>query len=323
MPRPETGPASPGGGAVPELSPAPVISPTSAPADARRGLLVVALGVLVFTPDALAMRLSELDAFTLAVARGVFGGVVLTLGCWLVYGRGLWRAMRSLGRWGLALVALEAATTVLFTLSVVWTSVANAMLAFAATPMIAALLARAVLGERIAPQTGLAIAATGLGLGLVAAGAWDEGALSLKGIAAGFLSAACIAAFFVILRRLKASSATPVIGPGWLLGALLAAPFAAFEPVAVHQVAWAFASGGIIMPLAITLISWGSRRLPAAETSMLTLLEVVTGPILVWIVLGEDPGAWTLAGGAVVLGALAAHAAWRWRAAPPTTEAAA
>ncbi|SFI65036.1 DMT family transporter [Albimonas pacifica] len=312
----------PGGGAVPELSPAPVLSPEAAPSAAasRRGLLVVALGVLVFTPDALAMRLSGLDGFALASLRGFFGGTVLTLGCLAVFGRGLPRAIRGLGRWGVALLALEAATTVLFTLSIMWTSVANAMLAFAATPMLAALMARAFLGERIPPQTAAAIAATAAGLGLVAAGAWGEGALSLTGIAAGFASAFCIASFFVILRRLKAASATPVIGPGWLLGGLLALPFASFGAPEPAQIGWAFVSGGIVMPAAIALISWGSRRLPAAETSMLTLLEVVTGPILVWIVLGENPGPWTFAGGAVVLSALAAHAAWRWRAASPATE---
>tara|TARA_R110000751_G_scaffold97492_16_gene189674 strand:+ start:820 stop:1758 length:939 start_codon:yes stop_codon:yes gene_type:complete len=308
---------------MPELSPAPVVAPLEAPspAQARRGLLVVALGVLVFTPDALAMRMSGLDAFALATLRGLFGGTVLTLGCLLVFGRGLPRAILGLGRWGLALAALEAATTVLFTVSIMWTSVANAMLAFAATPMLAALMARAFLGERIAPQTAAAIAATAAGLALVAAGAWGEGAASLTGIAAGVLSAFCIASFFVILRRLKAASATPMIGPGWLLGGLIALPFASFGPTEPSQIAWAFASGGIIMPAAIALISWGSRRLPAAETSMLTLLEVVTGPILVWAVLGENPGAWTLAGGAVVLSALAAHAAWRWRAAPAPSPA--
>ena len=35
------------------------------------------------------------------------------------------------------------------------------------------------------------------------------------------------------------------------------------------------------------------------------LLEAVLGPLLVWLVLAEFPGLWTLAGGAVVLGALA------------------
>jgi drug/metabolite transporter (DMT)-like permease len=60
----------------------------------------------------------------------------------------------------------------------------------------------------------------------------------------------------------------------------------------------------------------GARLLPAAQTSLLSLLEVILGPLWVWIAYGEDPGAWVLAGGTIVILALAGHtvldrAAWR------------
>ena len=280
----------------------------------RIGLLAVTLGVLIFTPDALVMRLAGLDPFALAVFRGVFGGSIVLAGCWAVYGRDLLGAIAALGLPGLGLALLEAVSTVLFCLSIAWTTVANAMLAFGATPMLAALLARLLLGERLARATWAAIAATGVGLGIVAAGAWDTGGTSPIGVLAGVASALTIAAFFVMLRRLKASTATPMIGPGWLLGALLALPFAEFGAPTAEQIGWAFVTGGLILPAAITLVSWGSRFLPAGEASMITLLEVVTGPILVWWVLGEVPGAYTFAGGAVVFSALAAHALWKLRA---------
>ena len=44
-------------------------------------------------------------------------------------------------------------------------------------------------------------------------------------------------------------------------------------------------------------------------------------PLLVWAVIGEFPGEWTLAGGAVVLGALLSHSLWRLRRFPPTAPA--
>lgn len=302
----------------------PAASPAPGPsaAETRRGFLLVALGVMVFVPDALVMRLVDIDAFAMAALRGLFGGLVMTLGCLAYYGRALPAAIRALGPWGIALAGLEAASTVLFCLSVAWTTVANAMLAFAATPMLAALIARLALGERIPAQTALAIAATAAGLGVVAFGTWSEGGPGMAGLVAGLLSALTIALFFVLLRVLKANSATPVIGPGWLLGAALALPFATFEPMTTGQWLGAFATGGVILPLAITLVAWGSRSLPAAETSMMTLLEVVSGPVLVWAVLGEFPGAWTLAGGAVVLSALTLHSAWRLRGGRAGREAA-
>ena len=286
------------------------------PLSHRQGLGVAALGVLVFTPDALAMRMVGIDPWALAFFRGVIGGVILLSGCGWAYGAGLFQAIRSTGRWGVLLALLEGASTVLFCLSIAWTSVANAMLAFAATPLLAALMARAFLGERVQPATWAAIGAVGIGLGIVAAGAWGEGGTSIKGVAAGLLSALTIGAFFVLLRRLKAGSAAPLVGVGWLMGAALALPFATFEPMDQTQTVWLFVTGGLILPAAITLVSWGSRFIPAAEASMLTLMEVVTGPLLVWAVLGENPGAATLAGGAVIFTTLAAHAGWRLRTAP-------
>ena len=44
---------------------------------------------------------------------------------------------------------------------------------------------------------------------------------------------------------------------------------------------------------------------------MITLLEVILGPLLVWAVLGEDPGQRTLIGGAVILVAITLHTARR------------
>ena len=60
----------------------------------RFGLVVVTLGVLTFTPDALVMRLVGIDPFALAVFRSLVGGAAMTLGCLAVYGRGLPRENR-------------------------------------------------------------------------------------------------------------------------------------------------------------------------------------------------------------------------------------
>lgn len=288
----------------------------SAPRDHRMGLIATAAGVAVFVPDALTMRLAGMEPFALAAFRGLCGGLVMTLGCLAVFGRGLIPAIRALGGWGLALAVLEGVSTLLFVLAVAWTSVANAMLAFAATPLLAALIARLTLGERLAPPTLAALAALVAGLGLVAADAGVTGGSSPWGVAAGLGAALTIAGFFVLLRRLKATSAAPMIGPGWLIGAALALPFADFTGVQATQLGWAFLSGGVILPVAITLVAWGSRAIPAAEASMLTLFEVAAGPLLVWAVLAEVPGPLTLLGGAVVLSALTAHSLWRLGAAP-------
>jgi drug/metabolite transporter (DMT)-like permease len=52
----------------------------------------------------------------------------------------------------------------------------------------------------------------------------------------------------------------------------------------------------------------GPRYLPAPEVSMITLLEVILGPLLVWAVIGENPGQMTLIGGAIIIITVALHA---------------
>ena len=55
------------------------------------------------------------------------------------------------------------------------------------------------------------------------------------------------------------------------------------------------------------LLVIASRTLPAPQIALLGLLEVVLGPLWAWLGAGEAPGAETLAGGAIVLAALAAN----------------
>jgi drug/metabolite transporter (DMT)-like permease len=57
----------------------------------------------------------------------------------------------------------------------------------------------------------------------------------------------------------------------------------------------------------------GPRHLPAAEVSMITMLEIVASPLLVWAVLNEVPATLSLIGGGVILAALVTHGIWRLR----------
>jgi drug/metabolite transporter (DMT)-like permease len=58
----------------------------------------------------------------------------------------------------------------------------------------------------------------------------------------------------------------------------------------------------------LLLFTLGSRRLPAAELTLLSMIEVLLGPLWVWLFLGETAGINTLVGGSALLGAIAANA---------------
>ena len=69
--------------------------------------------------------------------------------------------------------------------------------------------------------------------------------------------------------------------------------------------------------LGLTLYTYGSKSVPAAELALLAMTEVVLGPFWVWLALGETAGLWTLLGGAVLLAAIAGNAVSGLRRKPP------
>jgi drug/metabolite transporter (DMT)-like permease len=58
------------------------------------------------------------------------------------------------------------------------------------------------------------------------------------------------------------------------------------------------------MGVALALFSIGARLIPAPEAALLTLLEVVLGPLWVWLAISERPSDATLVGGAILIGAV-------------------
>jgi drug/metabolite transporter (DMT)-like permease len=54
--------------------------------------------------------------------------------------------------------------------------------------------------------------------------------------------------------------------------------------------------------LGFVFLTIGGRLIPAGEVALITLLEIVLGPLWVWAFLSESPSAATLVGGTIVLG---------------------
>jgi drug/metabolite transporter (DMT)-like permease len=98
------------------------------------------------------------------------------------------------------------------------------------------------------------------------------------------------------LAAMAAVALAPVLGTGAWSRVL--------EPVALGALLWL---GVVQIGIAYLLFQRGLRTTPAATAALLVLIEPVLSPAWVWLGTGEAPGAWSLAGGAVVLGALAAR----------------
>jgi drug/metabolite transporter (DMT)-like permease len=144
-----------------------------------------------------------------------------------------------------------------------------------------------------------------IGIAIIAYGSGETEAGSLVGDLVALAVALVFAVALTTARRLKAASMVPAIPIGYF-GAAVVLYFVS-EPMSVPADDWGYVAlhGGVFIAGATAFISLGPRYLPSAEVALLILLESVLAPILVWAVLGENPGRWALAGGALVLGALA------------------
>jgi drug/metabolite transporter (DMT)-like permease len=67
----------------------------------------------------------------------------------------------------------------------------------------------------------------------------------------------------------------------------------------------------------LILYTIGSKSVPAVELTLLSLAEVILGPIWVFFLLGETASVYTLIGGAILLAAIAGNALAGARRKPP------
>lgn len=186
------------------------------------------------------------------------------------------------------------------------TTVANAVFLFAATPFLTAMLAWAMLGERVSPRTWGSIALAMVGIFVMVRGGLEGGAL--PGNIAALCSAAGFAAFTVTLRRKGVTDPMPTVFLGAILatitGALATWSFAETLAMPRADTLWALGMGAVTLSGGMVLYTLGSRVVPAADLTLLMTIEVMLSPLLVWVFLGETARPTTLLGGVFVLAAI-------------------
>ncbi|MEM8774871.1 MAG: DMT family transporter [Pseudomonadota bacterium] len=202
------------------------------------------------------------------------------------------------------------------------TSVANAMLLFATAPFMAAILGWLVLRENVRLATWIAIAVAIVGIAIMFADA--SGKVAMSGSLAALGSALGFAVFTVALRWGKSDDMLSSVFLSGLFAIVIT--FGVCQYLGLSMVvsprdgSIAMSMGVFQVGAGLILYTIGSRSLPAAELTLLSLAEVLLGPVWVWIFLGETAGTNTLIGGAVLLTAIAGNAlSGKKRKPPPIT----
>lgn len=276
-------------------------------ADRAKGALLVAGAALCWSSGGILLRLvDEASGLAMVFWRSVFMALAVALWLLLRYRQGAFAAVRKVGLAGCASAMLLTGAFVGYVLSLNETAVANTMLIMSASPLVAAIVARITLGERLSRRTLLAIAIAFAGIAVMFN---DElGGGSGLGNALALMVAVCFGGNIVLLRRYRDIDMVPVMLLAGMVSAGLTLPFAEPFTVAVRDVAILAAMGLFQLALGLFLFIRGTPYLSAAELGLLGLLETVCAPLWVWIGIGERPSPTALLGGALVLTGVAGQA---------------
>lgn len=274
----------------------------------RRAILILVLCTALWSTAGVATRfLEQAEGFEIAFWRALSCMVCIAGVMMLQRGRDWLEPIRSAG-WAAWISALMwAVMFTCFMLALTRTTVANVLVVMAASPLLAALLGRALLNEFIGIRTWCAIVMAGIGM------IWmtREG-LSGEGLAGMAIAAAVPFASAINLVILKKAGAQLDLGPSVMMGAMICAlvtlPMAWPLGASLNDLAIIGALGVFQLALPCLLLVSVSRHLAPQEIALLCLLEVVLGPLFAWVGVGERPSISTLQGGALVLAALAFNA---------------
>jgi drug/metabolite transporter (DMT)-like permease len=269
---------------------------------ARRGALLVAGAALCWSSGGLIARLVTTSPWTTNLWRSLFASLFLALVLWLLQRRGVvvqWR-------WPVpAAAACMALSSTCFILSLAHTSVANTLILMAMGPYVAGLLGWIVLGEHVALRTWVTMGIALAGAVVMVSSSYRRGAAT--GDLLAIVMATSFAVATVIVRRHPDIQMAPAAGLATVLTGLVALPLA--EPLRTTPrdlLLLAFFGIGQF-GAGFLLFMTGARLIPAAQSSLIGLLETVLGPLWVWLVLSERPDAVSLAGAALILAALVAN----------------
>ena len=272
---------------------------------AREGRLAILLAAVAWSTAGLGQRSLEATAVTQVAGRAFFAALALFALVLAMERRGTLRAFLGMGRSGLAMTVFLAISSGAFLLALNHTSVANVLFMQAAAPMMAALLGWVLISEPVDGRTWAALLLAGAGVAVMAAGSLDAG---IGAVGLPLLMTASFAMVIVIARHRRDVSMMPATCASQMLVVVVCAPFVTLGSVGGGDWAILAALGVGQMGLGLAFLTIGARLIPPAQVAIISLLEVVLGPLWVWLAYDERPSAATLAGGAIVVAAVVVQA---------------
>lgn len=265
-----------------------------------KGRLYVALAAVAWSTAGLLQRELSVDTGSQVAGRALFAFVGVLLYVIVIERRGTLGAFRAIGRDGLLVVAFLAISSASFFVALNHASVASVLFMQALAPIAAAVIGTAI-GDPVQRRTWIAMGVAIAGVALMVGG---PGSPSATGLVLSVVMTLSFAGALVATRHHREVSMAPATCLSQLVVLVCAAPFASPSTIGARDLVLLATLGVAQIGLGFVLLTIGARLIPAGEVALITLLEIVLGPLWVWVFLSEHPSTATLVGGAVVLGAV-------------------
>jgi len=288
--------------------------------EARLGLVFVFMAGVLWSTVGLGIRLiEEATVWQILLYRSISLSLFLAIVIYLRSKENLFTVIRAAGLpacvAGLALVGAYSGAIY----GIQSTSVATAMLLFACAPFIAAILGWLFLREKVRKATWISILFAMLGIGIMvqdkSTGSALLGSLAALGSAFGF------AVFTVALRWGRSVEMLPAVLLSGIFAIFITSSICLLSglpfQISVNDTGISMGMGVFQVGAGLVLYTPGSKTLPAAELTLLSLAEVLLGPVWVYLFLNEVVTLSTLVGGLILLLAIAGNAISGARRKPP------
>ena len=233
--------------------------------------------------------------------RGLTIFILLNLYLYFEEGSKFWKNYLKIGKSGIIGGIGLGIAMISFIYSITNTTAAITLLCLAAMPFFTALLAFIFLKEQISLNVWVSIIIAAIGIGIMAFG--NTGENSLIGLIFGITSSVGFSVFSVSLRWRKETPKFTTVAIAGLFCFVIATIIILLKGQVFFSTSYnstLFSLHGTLVCLGLILYSVGSKAIPAAELTLLSLTEVIGGIFWVWLPIfgiNEVPDTNTIIGG--------------------------
>ena len=277
----------------------------------KHAVLLILTGGTFMSVVGLYMRLlSQADGFQILFYRSLSLCFMVGLVCCLRRKVSPFNFLKSIDKNDFTIGMVLSLAFASYVFAMLYTTVASTLLILSATPFMAATIGWLWINERPRPITWVAMAFAIAGIYFMVESGYQLG--NNIGNLLALLSGFWFALMLVMARR---SGKDDILG-GTFVGGLICVVIGASMALLIGtglrvltlDLIIILGMGAFGIGIGIALVTWGASHVPAAEVSILVLIESVLGPVWPWIFLNEAMTLSEIFGGALVLGSVVVFA---------------